>query len=123
MKCLCCTLIISGNKLLVKCENCKNKSPKNNLDHFKWYEKHIIIIRDNPDKRLIIELIILFGYIGMLILCYLEKCNLTFEFNKSLRLTLAIIFTGWFGLVYGYIYSFQKLKKEEKFFLTLDYSE
>lgn len=124
MICQCCTFIISGKKLIAVCEDCKNNSnSEKKLTQFKWYEKYILIIRDDPEKRLFIELVILFGYIGMLILCYLEHCKLTFKFNSLFTTIIAIIFTGWFGLVFGYAYIYQILQKEEKFYLKLDHNE
>lgn len=123
MQCQCGILLLSGKKLVVKCEYCKNKPDSTKICKFRWYEKHIVLLRDNPKFRLIVELIMLFGYIGLMILIYMELNKLTLTFNKMIHMVIAIIFSGWFCLVFGYIDACQKLKSYPKFYLEKNHNE
>lgn len=120
MRCQCCVLILSKSKLIVKCPDCVNRPKSNNLNHnqiqFPWYQKHILIIRDNPELRTRIELTMLVGYIGMVSLCWLELGKINLVLPNFVNLIIAIIFTGWFGLVVAYLDACQKLKTSPKFF-------
>lgn len=123
MQCQCCILLLSGKKYVVKCENCKNKQDLTETIKFRWYEKHIVLLRDNPEFRLIVELIMLFGYVGFIILIYMQLNNLTLISNEMINRIIAMIFIGWFGLVFGYIDACQKLKSDSKFYLKKNYNE
>jgi len=122
-QCQCCVLLLDSTKLLVKCPGCTNKPELKNQIKFPWYQKHILIIRDNPEIRTWIELIILAGYIGMVFLCWLEFSKITLNLPNPIKTIIAIIFTGWFGLVFGYLDAHQKLKTNPEFFLTPNFND
>ena len=128
--CNCAILFLDNKKYLVKCPNCKNKIDENKIDEniidendistiykFRWYEKHIVLMRDNPHLRTGIELLLLIGWIVLLIVCWIEWLkivNLVGNFGHKI---IGIGFTIWIVFLFGYLDSWQKLCQNPRFFL------
>ena len=91
MNCRCC-FYKDKIKYLLKCEYCK----KNQIKQYKWYEWHIISIRDNPSIRLLNEIFITFGSLICFIIAYNKYYQLIdlnyYDKNNDIVNTFLIIY-------------------------------
>ena len=103
MDCQCC-FYKDNKKYLVRCPYCKT----NSIKKYKWYEWHIISMRDNPDIRLISELFILSGSFILLSIAYYQHHKLidfhsNIFFNYFIKIFLIIYIIILFIFVDGQI--------------------
>ena len=110
MLCKCAILIKENKKYLVKCDYCKTNPITFYQSKYKWYEYPVILIRDNPELRLIIGLYCLFGYAVIFILLWLDWVKIflikKYKFVENIFAIFAIFYVG---IIFGYLSIIQKL--------------
>jgi hypothetical protein len=130
MECKCSVLTIGGVKYFVQCEKCKrnpnpnitsvptntNTNTDTDTNKFNWYERHILLIRDNPDFRLGLNLFCLFGYGLIYMIAYLHHFEIISYLNvKLLDIGYRIFLTIYVFVVFGYLYTIGELDKNFKY--------
>jgi hypothetical protein len=87
----------------------------------KWYEYHIIAIRDYPITRLNIEIFCLVSYVISFIIGYAGHWKI-FDFQKYFyfNLFLKIYFMIFIIVIFAYIDAIYKLSNNPKYFLIQD---
>lgn len=126
MNCNCAILFLDNKKYLVKCPNCKNKIDENIIDEnnvshkykFRWYEKHVELIRDNPHLRTGVELLLLIGWTILLVICWFEWLKITSLFGNIVLNIIGTIFVIWLIILFCYLDTYQKLGKDPRFSLS-----
>lgn len=122
MNCKCCILFLNNKKYLVKCIECKNipdETTNKTKYKFNWYEKHIELIRDYPDFRICVELILLIGFLLFAIMCWIDMIKKTYLIEKPFHIIIRSILIIWTIISYTYLVTIQKLKNNQKYFISL----
>ena len=125
--CNCGVFTLERKKYITKCEYCKNISPVNNNNtnilpqtkiNYHWYEKPIVMIRDNAEFRLFINLFCLVGYFVIVPLTYFDHWKIIIISKNKLLHTLFMMFVMPYVLVLFYnLYAMQELNKNKRYAL------
>lgn len=126
-KCECAIFELNNIKYYIQCEKCKKYKKEIGISYnsnitntskseYKWYEQHIILVRDNPDFRLGLNLFCLFGYGLISTICYLHYFDIINYKNViQLNIVFGIFLLFYMIIVFAYIDATDKLRKNSKY--------
>ena len=108
MNCKCC-FFEQTKKYLIKCKYCKNNL---NKEH-KWYEFHILLIRNNATNRLLLELFILINSIMWFIFAYFQYFKIIdYNSNKFIDWIIKIFLIIYVIILLIYLDGLNKLNTD-----------
>jgi hypothetical protein len=105
-----CEFCKSGLDNITNSTNSTNITNSNHV--YKWYNHHVVLLKNNPELRLGIELFCLIGFAIWLIIAYLQHCKII-DFNdnyyKYIRVGITSFLMFYTVILFTYLDALNKL--------------